>query len=919
MVRRFLQTVFLIWVLQLPTSLFAAVDTIQEIRVDPSAQRELVLDDLPFKEGDVFKPTYVTLAERLLLATERYELVDTFWNAEEGVFEVRLIERKYFEEIEWVGDEILEGSRIERQCLYVRELINLSQERLSQITRCIVSELQGEGYLDANVILSETEKLMEIEVILGPRYLVSKIEIVGLEFEEVVGFKRTLVTEEGKIFKPHRVLEDTKRILKNLLKDGFYFAEVFQPVVNVSPATRDVSLQWRLTKGRRFHITFEGDYRSQKPVTQLLDREEPFPKWFLDEVQDSILNELQAEGYLDAQVTLDEFIKKDGTRRVTVRTKRGRVYRLVEPEIIGASRPEVIRRALRRQSELDVGESFRRTDYRNRLNDVVAPELYDKGYLDLEVRGVEFSIDRQKYNVQPIIYMSEGDQYLVESFQAEGVLEELRRLNEWIDLLKITKSGLPYNQTAIERLKNEFVRASVDQGYLDAKAEIKTTLKEGRVAIEFLFEAGPRYRIAQVIVRGAARTKEGMLKVESGLKPGDLYLEEEVRAGISRILRLGLARSLDIRVLEKDPETGTAFILIDLVEAARFRFEFGPGFGTLDGMRGVFKATYANILGTGRRLSLFAKANRKLESSRIPDPAEYLDVQEIPFVERRVSLEYFEPRVFNLPVDGRLTLANSKQEFPLYGITKNSFGAAADYAFNRHLNFTTHYDLTFTDPFNVARGENITAFSDEKSRMLTSVTEVAVFQFLNDEFSPTKGARTRLVGSLFHRNLGGDDNFWQATAKQDFYYPVWRFQKERVVGFALSLNAGFGDAMAPTREIPVQERFFLGGESSVRGFEDQGINPPGFVGGNSYFYYQTEVNIPLFSVIDFLGFFDAGNIYANNNEWKFWDLRYGAGVGLRANTPVGPLKIGYGFNLFRRRIDGQRENFGAFYFGVGVI
>jgi len=190
---------------------------------------------------------------------------------------------------------------------------------------------------------------------------------------------------------------------------------------------------------------------------------------------------------------------------------------------------------------------------------------------------------------------------------------------------------------------------------------------------------------------------------------------------------------------------------------------------------------------------------------------------------------------------------------------------------------------------------------------------------LDDNFNPIRGYRTRFFGALFHSALGGDRNFWQTTLKQDFYYPIWQFQKSRTLGFAVSGNVGFSDLMNPTSEVPVQKRFYLGGENSVRGFEDQAINPRGQVGGRSYFYFQSELNIPIFSGVDLLGFFDGGNLYAENTRWRPWGLRWGGGGGLRWNTPVGPLKIGYGFNLSRHRIDGKIEPVGAFYFGVGVI
>jgi outer membrane protein insertion porin family len=141
-----------------------------------------------------------------------------------------------------------------------------------------------------------------------------------------------------------------------------------------------------------------------------------------------------------------------------------------------------------------------------------------------------------------------------------------------------------------------------------------------------------------------------------------------------------------------------------------------------------------------------------------------------------------------------------------------------------------------------------------------------------------------------------------------------------MMGFALNVGASFAESYWTSHEVPFEKRSQIGGENSVRGYSQGSINPKdknGNVqqGGNAYFFFQTEVHFPVAFGMDLLGFFDGGNAFLTNKDFRPWKLRYGAGPGLRWNTPVGPLKLGYGFTLFPR----TGEPVGQVYIGVGAI
>ena len=307
----------------------------------------------------------------------------------------------------------------------------------------------------------------------------------------------------------------------------------------------------------------------------------------------------------------------------------------------------------------------------------------------------------------------------------------------------------------------------------------------------------------------------------------------------------------------------------------------------------------------------------------MPDVSQILkgDAKSTPFLERRISLEYFEPRIFGWPVDARISLTHRKESHRSFSVLDNSAALYLDWWINRHWTYSPEYQVEYSNPFNIPIAKDTLQVDDPSPKLLHSFDQTVYANYLDDKFSPQKGFRTILEADLFDSHLGGDLNFWQTTIRQDFFYPLMRFSESSSFGIALSLNAGFSDAYSNTPDIPVEKRFRVGGEASVRGYPEDSIQPvtetgePLRNGGQSMFYFQSELNIPVVGSLDLLGFFDGGNIYATNSKFDPFNLRYGVGGGIRFNTPIGPMKLGYAFIVQPR----ENENRGRIYFGIGPL
>lgn len=908
---------------------------IESIEVKPVDETEYVLDSIPFEVGDEFSDSNLSLAKKMLNFTQRYEKIGIFWDQESQTVFFDVLPLETFEDVRWATDTPSGRETIESVCIKKREDQNISQNRIDQIAECITERVQSQGYLDARVAIYPDGEELVVDLSKNSRYEVANVEFSG-DFDIPRSYiMKKVRNKEGYPYKPFELSDDLQRIRRYFMQKNYHRAQVYYPEIEVNSAEETVNLDWRIDQGERIEFVFVGDYDKRTHIRKLRETEEVPPEWFVDELLADIKEELIADGYLDAQVTKERVVVNDRLTRVKIDADRGRQYRLLKPTFVGVNDPEEVQDIYDNVSKFREGRYFYEEEYRELFEDRFFKELVRRGYLDTRVRTLEFSIDRDTARVRPVIYMNEGKPFVISEVKFTGVPKAVRELDSFEDLSDFFELGDRFNPIELEELKADLLTEMRSVGFLDASFEVKREeLSKGyRFLVEF--DSGPQYIVSEVIIRGLRRTRIKVIRRDLRLNEGDIYSREKIQESIEQLLRLGLARSIDIRVLEKFPETGEVYLVVEVLEAARFRFEIGPGYGTSEGLRGVFRATYANIAGTGRRINLFSKANRELEESRLPAADTVLDCtdgngnltttcdrEEIPFIERRITLEYFEPDILDYQVDGRVALTHTKDARRNFSVETFASAFILDYRINSHWTYSPEYEIESSNPFNVLSAAQTQLVDDSSPSRLHSLSHSLRSSFLDDRFSPTMGWKGLIRFELFDERYGSDTNFWLATTRQDFFYPLFPvLSKKRQLGVALSLNAGFSETYDGSLEVPVEKRFRVGGESTVRGYPDDAIQPltrqgvPLRNGGESVFFFRSELNIPIFGSFDLLGFLDGGNIYPENTDFNPFDLRFGAGGGMRFNTPVGPVKIGYAFAIDRQ----PGEDAGQIYFGIGPI
>ena len=197
----------------------------------------------------------------------------------------------------------------------------------------------------------------------------------------------------------------------------------------------------------------------------------------------------------------------------------------------------------------------------------------------------------------------------------------------------------------------------------------------------------------------------------------------------------------------------------------------------------------------------------------------------------------------------------------------------------------------------------------EGTSYTSSITPRIVWDSRDNQFDPAGGSLQAF--EVTGAGLGGTNRFYKVVGGTTWYFPL----PEGLTGFVRG-RFGIGDGYAG-KELPASERFFLGGATTVRGFEFRDIGPKDSrgnpLGGTSFLQFNLEIGRSFGRLLRLVTFFDAGNVYNPGNQFDFGDLRRSAGVGFRLITPLGPIRLDYGFKLDRRR----GEKLGALGFLLG--
>ncbi len=475
------------------------------------------------------------------------------------------------------------------------------------------------------------------------------------------------------------------------------------------------------------------------------------------------------------------------------------------------------------------------------------------------------------------------------------------------------KLGEPFNPQLIKDDESGVISLFSKAGYIRATIDTKREFIDGGhgVILSYIISQGTPVKIGRIILRGNMATRDRTILREMLVNTGEPFDYEKILMSQQRLYRLGFFSQVRIKPVAPEEAGVSKDLLVSVRERDAGRVEFGAGYGDWDKLRGFAQVGYINLFGLGHSISLRGDAS---------------------FKETKAVATYKWPWFMGLDLKYRTSLIYLDADKPNYHIRDLIGITGFDKTFGKHVTTSLNYQYEKIKFGDIRAGAAL-APEDKNKSNLASITPSVILDFRDNPFNPTKGSVHALILKYASTVFGSTVNMFKATAQTSWYYPLYN----GIIG-AFSARGGIESSLGGKLEIPISERFFLGGASSLRGYSYQSVAPLNRfgnpVGGDSMAIFNAEIRFPLPYNFGLVTFLDAGNAWLLNKNVSavgpirgdlitgagsgFTNtgangLRYGAGLGIRYETPVGPLRLDYGFKLNRR----PGESMGELHFTLG--
>lgn len=514
------------------------------------------------------------------------------------------------------------------------------------------------------------------------------------------------------------------------------------------------------------------------------------------------------------------------------------------------------------------------------------------GFIKAKVGEPRVDFDKEK-GLSITIEIDEGPQYGVGKVAVEGDL--IRPRNELMARTKIGREKI-FNR---EMVRNDVLSLRdiyANEGF--AYAEVRPLVNEDDevylVDITYQISKGGKVRFERINIYGNTITRDKVIRRELRVIEGEYYSGGALKSSITNLHRLGFFEDVEVQT-KKGSAEDLMVLDIKVKEQSTGSFSLGGGYSSLDGPFGVFEVGESNLFGYGLKLK---------GSVRIGGRTNEFDIR------------FVEPWFLDRPLSLGLDIYNLEVEFDEY--TKDSVGGAVRLGFPIRLDEFTRgsvkYNYDDAEISDVAETASV-AIKDMVGRNVTSSTTFEMTRDSRDRmFNATRGSINTLSFEYAGGLLGGDVGFNRYEARTTWFFPlIW------TTVFMAQGRGGFID-QREGEKLPVFQKYRLGGINTVRGYEFGSISPvdPATgdrIGGEKMLNFNFELRFPLLKEQGVMGvvFFDAGQVWTEAGNYNLSDLRRSVGPGVRWYSPLGPLRLEYGWALDAE--EGEKK--GRWEFSVG--
>jgi outer membrane protein assembly complex protein YaeT len=498
-------------------------------------------------------------------------------------------------------------------------------------------------------------------------------------------------------------------------------------------------------------------------------------------------------------------------------------------------------------------------------------------------------------------------------------------------------AGEFYSSTEVRQGVQAISRAYAELGYLDAATEMSVADLPGqRVRVLYTINEGTQARVQEIVVRGVTITAEESLRRFFLFEPGEVLTPDKMRRTQRDLYATGAFREVSIDYdpiagpaagtdagPAAGPDAGARRVTVRVTEAKPLQLVYGLGYSTDDGPRGLAELTHTNLLGRINTASLRLRGSRREQLVQL----QYSDLR--PFGRNWPTvISAFHNRNGDLRPFVRRRLVNGEEEQDTAG---RSFGINRFASFiqtERKLDELSwvrfRYSFENAKLFNLENIPDLEVTRNERAIRLGLFSAGFTRDTRDSALNPTRGQLFSVDNSVAARVFGGNESFNKLFSNYQSYYTVpdrLPLLGETVLAFAARIGLasafkvtdrnGDGVISEPERRLPISERFFAGGATTLRGFRFEEAGPQGILeprtanelptlvplGGDAQTLFNFELRYPLTQRLQLVPFYDVGNVFRSVSDISWAGMTNTVGLGLRIRTPVGPIGVEYGYLL----------------------
>jgi outer membrane protein assembly complex protein YaeT len=868
--------------------------------------------------------------------------------------------------IEFRGDVGLSTGTLER-LVVDRFGAAPSVGRAAEAAKELEAFYRDRGYLSAAVTPSadvdhRTEQTtLVFDVRAGPRALIGDVEIRGTPRETRAQLLDRLDLEPGKPYDRAHVESRLQDYQDDLRGRGFYEAVARH---TVTPSEDRTSLQAIVTvePGPLVAVRFTGSPIPSARRDELVPirREGSVDQDLLEDSTQAIVNYFRNLGYWKATATYERH-DAPGQLTVTFNVNRGRLYEVQAFNITG--NVAIPLSELTPLLSLEAGEPFVES-LLDRDVSVILEHYRQRGYAEVKANSAVSEGETATKDlgatggVVPRIVITEGPRFTVGSMQFVGnhVFDSARLLEGLV-----SAPGRPFYRPGVVHDREAVLTRYLNRGYQTAKVAVEPRIDRntGVVDLVFTISEGPQALVDHIIIVGNAKTSASTIENALLLKSGQPLGLADVVESQRRLGALGLFRRVRLtEIAHRDRDRRD--VLVSVEEAPANTIGYGGG---LEGgkrlrtdanglaaerlefaTRGFVEVGRRNLWGKNRSVNLSARISIRPQDN-VEGPG--ADGQGLGFNEFRVLGLYREPRAFGWNAEATMTGVLEQAIRSSFNFKRLEAHAAIDRRLRRSYLASLRYSFGRTELFDERFSPEDALLIDRlfPQVRLSKVSSALVHDTRDDPLDPTRGSLVGVDGDLAARALGSQVGFAKTFLQGFVYRRISRVRRTILAaGARLGLAAAFSrevERLGPDgtpvlgpdgepivdvlNEIPASERFFAGGDTTVRGFaldrlgDDPTIDPKGFPkGGNALIVLNTEVRVSVWRDVGVVVFLDGGNVFARPSDFAFDKIRGGAGFGIRYRSPIGPIRVDLGFKLSRKlEPDGDKEAPSALHISIG--